>query len=58
MLCSLFLALIVFSNVFILQIKERLLQIVTITSLRHAVKMNEEEEVYIPGSLHWAALEE
>lgn len=56
MLSNLFLVLIV-SNVFIPQVKDRLLQCVTITSLRLAVKVNEEDEVCIPGSPHGAASE-
>ncbi|XP_058396312.1 cyclin-I2 isoform X3 [Diceros bicornis minor] len=52
------LALTIFSRLLVsVKVKERLLQCVTITSLRLAVKVNEEEEVCIPGGPLWAAFE-
>lgn len=59
MLYHLFLAFVFCSNVFVpfLQIRERILQCVMVTSLRLAAKVNEEEEVGIHCSLVWAAFE-
>lgn len=38
-----------------LQVNKELLHIIMVTSLRLAVKVNEEEEVCGPGCPHWAA---
>ncbi|XP_034816381.1 cyclin-I2 isoform X2 [Pan paniscus] len=52
------LALTIFGRLLIsVKVKEKYLHCATITSLRLAAKVNEEEEVCILGSPHWAALE-
>ncbi|XP_032951600.1 cyclin-I2 [Rhinolophus ferrumequinum] len=52
------LALTIFHRLLVsVKVKERLLHCVTITSLRLAAKVNEEEEVCTPGSPLWAAFE-
>ncbi|XP_009207327.2 cyclin-I2 isoform X1 [Papio anubis] len=52
------LALTIFSRLLIsVKVKEKYLHCATITSLRLAAKVNEEQEVCILGSPHWAALQ-